>query len=421
MSTQQQSEGQGAGFEASDLQGLLNKEFKPRSDAAKEAVETAVRTLAEQALGATTLISSDTIGTIEAMIAVLDRKLSEQVNLIMHHKAFQEVESAWRGLNYLVTNTETDEMLKIRVLNISKADLGRTLKRYKGVAWDQSPIFKKVYEAEYAPWRSLRESDDARYLGLAMPRFLGRYPYGKANPVEEFDFQEDTEGAKHDKFTWVNSAYAMGVNITRSFKMYGWCSRIRGVESGGAVEGLPVHTFPTDDGGVDMKCPTEIAISDRREAELAKNGFMPLLHRKNTDLAAFIGAQSLQKPFEYTDPDATANANLAARLPYLFATCRFAHYLKCIVRDKIGSFKARDDMQQWLQDWIIQYVDGDPQHSSEETKARKPLAAAEVVVEEVEGNPGYYASKFFLRPHYQLEGLTVSLRLVSKLPSAKAA
>ena len=219
---------------------------------------------------------------------------------------------------------------------------------------------------------------------------------------------------------WANAAYAMAVNINRSFKLYGWCSRIRGVESGGAVEGLPTHTFPTDDGGVDMKCPTEIAISDRREAELAKNGFMPLLHRKNSDFAAFIGAQSLQKPAEYDDPDATANANLSARLPYLFAVCRFAHYLKCIVRDKIGSFKERDDMQKWLQSWIMNYVDGDPAHSSETTKAQKPLAAAEVQVEEIEGNPGYYTAKFFLRPHYQLEGLTVSLRLVSKLPSAKA-
>jgi hypothetical protein len=193
------------------------------------------------------------------------------------------------------------------------------------------------------------------------------------------------------------------------------------LQIGGAVQNLPTHTFPTDDGGVDMKCPTEIAIDDRREAELAKNGFMPLVHRKNSDFAAFIGAQSLQKPAEYDDPDATANANLAARLPYLFATCRFAHYLKAIVRDKIGSFKERDDVQRWLQNWILNYVDGDPAHSSESTKARKPLAAAEVVVEEVEGNPGYYTSKFFLRPHYQLEGLTVSLRLVSKLPSAKAA
>jgi type VI secretion system protein ImpC len=203
--------------------------------------------------------------------------------------------------------------------------------------------------------------------------------------------------------------------------MYGWCTRIRGIESGGAVEGLPAHTFPTDDGGVDMKCPTEIAISDRREAELAKNGFMPLVHRKNSDLAAFIGAQSLHKPAEYDDPDATANANLAARLPYMFASCRFAHYLKCIVRDKVGSFKSRSEMQRWLSDWISNYVDHDPEHSSETTKASRPLSAAEVVVDEIEGNPGYYSAKFFLRPHYQLEGLTVSLRLVSRLPSEKAA
>jgi type VI secretion system protein ImpC len=481
--------------EGGDLANLLQKEFKPKTDEAKGAVEQAVRTLAEQALGQTQLIGSDVIKSIEAMIAELDHKLTEQINLILHHPDFQKLEGGWRGLHYLVNNTETDEMLKIRVMNISKTDVGKTLKRFKGTAWDQSPLFKKVYEEEYgqfggepfgclvgdyyfdhsppdvewlgemskvcaaahtpfisggapaamqmdswqelsnprdltkifttpeyAAWRSLRESEDARYIGLAMPRFLSRMPYGpKTDPVEEFDFEEDTGAADHSKYAWANSAYAMAVNINRSFKLYGWCSRIRGVESGGAVEGLPAHTFPTDDGGVDMKCPTEIAISDRREAELAKNGFMPLIHRKNSDFAAFIGAQSLQKPFEYDDPDATANANLSARLPYLFACCRFAHYLKCIVRDKIGSFKERDAMQTWLQKWIMNYVDGDPAHSSEQTKARKPLAAAEVVVEEVEGNPGYYTSKFFLRPHYQLEGLTVSLRLVSKLPSAKAA
>ena len=281
----------------------------------------------------------------------------------------------------------------------------------------------KIFQTpEYAAWRSLRESEDARYLVMAMPRFLARLPYGaKTNPVEGFDFEEDTAGAQHDKYSWANAAYAMATNITRSFKTWGWCSRIRGVESGGAVEGLPTHTFPSDDGGVDMKCPTEIAISDRREAELAKNGFMPLVHKKNSDFAAFIGAQSLQKPFEYDDPDATANANLAARLPYLFATCRFAHYLKCIVRDKVGSFASREAMTNYLNNWIGQYVDGDPLNSTEEFKARKPLAAAEVQVEEVEGAPGYYSSKFFLKPHYQLEGLTVSLRLVSKLPSEKSA
>ncbi|MGH8556672.1 MAG: type VI secretion system contractile sheath large subunit [Methylococcales bacterium] len=479
--------------EGGDFAALLQKEFKPKSDRAKEAVEEAVKTLAEQALAKTNLISDDAVKSIEAMIAAIDKRLSDQVNKIMHHADFQKLESSWRGMHYLINNTEMDEMLKIKVLNISKKDMHKTLNKFKGTAWDQSPLFKKIYEHEYgqfggepfgcligdyefdhrptdveflngiaeisaaahvpfiaaaaptlmnmeswqelanprdltkifqtpdyASWRSLRESEDSRYIGLTMPRFLSRLPYGsKTVPVEEFAFEEDVEHADHSRYTWSNSAYAMGVNINRAFKLYGWCSRIRGIESGGSVEGLPTHTFPTDDGGVDMKCPTEIAISDRREAELAKNGFMPLLHKKNSDFAAFIGAQSLQKPFEYDDPDATANANLAARLPYLFAVCRFAHYLKCIVRDKIGSFKERDDMEKWLNKWISNYVESNPATASEVDKARKPLAAAQVVVEEVKGNPGYYTSKFYLRPHYQLEGLTVSLRLVSKLPSEK--
>ena len=486
---------QGVEFQGNEFAALLNKEFKPKSDEAKSAVENAVLTLAQQALSQTQLIGSDVIVSIEAMIAELDRKLSEQINLILHHRDFQQLESAWRGLHHLVNNTETDEMLKIRVMNIAKTDLHKTLKRYKGTAWDQSPVFKRVYEEEYgqfggqpfgcmvgdyyfdqsppdvellgemakiaasahapfisggsptlmqmgswqelanprdlskifltpeyAAWRSLRDSEDAKYIGLAMPRFLARTPYGaKTNPVEDFNFEEDTGSADHTRYAWANAAYPMAVNINRSFKMYGWCSSIRGIESGGSVEGLPTHTFPTDEGGVAMKCPTEIAISDRREAELAKNGFMPLVHRKNSDFAAFIGAQSLQKPAEYDDPDATANANLAARLPYLFACARFAHFLKCIVRDKVGSFKEKEDMSRWLNDWIMNYVDGDPANSSQDVKARRPLAAAEVTVEEIPGNPGYYSSKFFLRPHYQLEGLTVSLRLVSKLPSQKAA
>src|SRR6185369_16234734 len=477
---------EGATAESNDFAALLQKQFKPQTERAKEEVEAAVRTLAQQALEKSTVIGNDVVESINAMVAQIDKKISEQVNAIIHNADFQQLESAWRGLHYLINNTETDEQLKIRVMNISKKDLHKTLKKFKGAAWDQSPVFKKLYEEEfgqlggepygclvgdyyfdhsapdvellgemakisaathapfisgtasslfqmeswselsnprdltkifgtpeYASWRSLRESEDARYIGLTMPRFLARAPYGaKTNPVEAFDFEEDTSGADSKKYAWANAAYAMATNINRSFKMYGWCSRIRGIEAGGAVEWLPTHAFPTDDGGVDMKCPTEIAISDRREAELAKNGFMPLIHKKNSDFAAFIGAQSLQKPFEYDDPDATANANLSARLPYMFACCRFAHYLKCIVRDKIGSFKERDDMQVWLQRWIMNYVDGDPAHSSETTKAQKPLAAAEVQVEEVEGNPGYYSAKFFLRPHYQLEGLTVSLRLV---------
>ncbi|MDO8843649.1 MAG: type VI secretion system contractile sheath large subunit [Methylicorpusculum sp.] len=479
--------------EVSDFSSLLNKEFKPKSDRAKQEVENAVQTLAEFVLKDTSLVSDDAIQSIQSIIAQIDKKLTDQVNLILHHADYQKLEGTWRGLHYMVNNTETDEMLKIRVMNISKNELGKTLKKFKGTSWDQSPLFKKLYEEEfgqfggepfgclmgdyyfdhspqdvdllgqiaqisaashapfitgvapstlqmdswgelanprdltkifstpdYAAWRSLRDSDDSKYLGLAMPRFLSRLPYGaKTDPVEDFDFEEDTEAANSNNYTWSNAAYAMATNINRSFKLYGWCSRIRGIESGGAVEGLPVHTFPTDDGGVDMKCPTEIAISDRREAELAKSGFMPLIHKKNSDFAAFIGAQSLHKPAEYDDPDATANANLAARLPYLFATCRFAHYLKCIVRDKIGSFKERDDMERWLNSWISNYVLTNPGLATEEDKAIRPLSAAEVVVEEVEGNPGYYASKFYLRPHYQLEGLTVSLRLTSKLPSQK--
>jgi len=483
----------GEQVELSEFTSLLQKEFKPKTDTAREAVATAVQTLAEQALADTRLIGSDALRTSEAIIAALDQKLTEQINKIIHHPDFQRLESAWRGLHYLVTSTETDEMLKIRVLNISKKELASTLRKFKGTAWDQSPIFKKVYgeeydqlggqpygcvvgdyyfdhtppdvellggmaqiaaaahapfisavdpavmrmeswqelanprdltkifqTPEYAPWRSLRESEDSRYIGLALPRFLARYPYGaKTSPVDEFAFEEDVEGTDHSKYSWANSAYAMAVNINRSFKLYGWCSRIRGVESGGVVEGLPTHTFPTDDGGVESKCPTEIAIGDRREQELAKNGFIPLIHRKNTDYAAFIGAQSLQKPAQYDNPDATANAEISARLPYLFASCRFAHYLKCIVRDKVGSFKERNDMQTWLNNWISKYVDGSPQISSEAMKAMKPLREAKVEVEDVEGNPGYYHARFYLRPHYQLEGLTASLRLVSKMPSGR--
>jgi len=278
----------------------------------------------------------------------------------------------------------------------------------------------KIFQTpEYAAWRSLRESDDSKYVGMAMPRFLSRLPYGaKTSPVDEFDFEEDAEGKNDNQFVWANAAYAMGTNITRAFKTYGWCATIRGVESGGAVEGLPVYTFPTDDGGVDMKCPTEIAITDRREAELAKNGMMPLSSWKNTDFAVFVGAQSLNKPQEYDNPDATANANLASRLPYMFATCRFAHYLKCIVRDKIGSYKSREDMSTWLNNWIMKFVNNDP-NATDETKAKFPLSEARVDVEEVEGNPGYYSAKVYLKPHYQLEGLTVSLRLTTKLPAPK--
>jgi type VI secretion system protein ImpC len=492
--TQTQATGgaQTATAEIGEFDKLLQKEFKPNTDKAMDAIKAGVQTLAEQALAGVSLIPDDVTKTIEGMIAQIDKKLSEQINHIIHHEDFKSLEGSWRGLHHLVNNTETDEMLKIRVMNISKKELGKTLKKFKGTAWDQSPLFKKIYEeeygmpggvpygclvgdyyfdhtppdveilsgmaqisaaahtpfisgtaptllnmeswqqlsdprdltkifqtAEYAPWRSLRDSDDARYLGLTCPRFLSRLPYGaKTSPVDEFDFEEEVENADHSKYVWSNAAYAMGTNITRAFKLYGWCACIRGVESGGMVEGLPCHSFPTDDGGVDMKCPTEIGITDRREAELAKNGLIPLSHWKNTDYAVFMGAQSLNKPAEYSDPDATANSNLSARMQYMFATCRFAHFLKCMVRDKIGTFKEKSDMQRWLNDWILQYVERNPE-ANDAAKARRPLADAEVKVEEIEGNPGYYSSKFFLRPHYQLEGLTVSLRMVSKLPSGK--
>ncbi|SNB74771.1 type VI secretion system protein ImpC [Arboricoccus pini] len=474
---------------------LLDREFRLRSDLARQSVNQAVRTLAEQALADTALIESDVISSIQAIIASIDSKLTSQINEILHHESFQQLESSWRGLHHLVTNTETDETLKIRVLPVSKRELQRSLRKYKGIAWDQSPVFKKIYEEEYgviggqpygcligdyyfdhsppdvellsglgkiaatahapfisaaspdlmgmtswqelanprdltkifqtpeyAAWRSLRDSEDSRYIALTMPRTLGRLPYGtRTDPVDAFDFEEETDGSDASKYLWCNAAYAMGTNITRSFKLYGWMSRIRGVESGGLVEDLPAHTFPSDDGGVDLKCPTEIAISDRREAELSKNGLLPLLHRKNTDMAVFIGAQTLNKPAVYEEVDASANAQLSARLPYIFATSRFAHFLKCIVRDKIGSFKERADMEIWLNRWISRYVHPSAAIASEEDRARMPLSAAEVTVEEMPDNPGYYSARFYIRPHYQLEGLTISLRLVARLPSARSA
>jgi type VI secretion system protein ImpC len=475
--------------EISAFDALLEKKFRPPTEGSRKEVSNAVRTLAEYVLKDTKLRSDDAVNTINAIVAQIDKILTAQINEILHNPEFQQLEGSWRGLKYLVDNTATGTMMKIKVLNISKKELFKTLHRYPEKTFDQSPIFKKMYEegygtlngepfgcmvgdyyfdhspqdvellgnmakvaaashapflaaaspklfgferwqelpnprdlakifttADYAGWRSLRESEDSRYIGITMPRVLSRLPYDeRKNPVEEFAFEEDTAGPNSDKFTWTNSAYAMATNINRAFSEYGWCTRIRGVESGGAVEGLPVHTFPSSDGGVDMLCPTEIAITDRRSHELDHCGLLPLTHRKNTDQAVFIGGQSLQKPAEFMDPEATSNAALAARLPYMFACSRFAHYLKCIVRDKVGTFKERGTLERWLTDWILNYVDGDPANSSEDTKARKPLAGAEVEVKEIEGKPGYFSAVFKLRPHYQLEGLTVSLRLVSRV------
>jgi type VI secretion system protein ImpC len=497
MATQQEQKGVAgqapAVAEADDFAALLKQNFKPRSERAASEVEGAVQTLVTQALADSSLVKSDVIDTIEEMIARLDEKLSAQMNEILHAPEFQQLESAWRGLHYLVYNSETDATLKIHVLNVGKMELYRNLRLYPGARWDQSPLFKKVYEQEfgqlggepygaliadyhfshaptdvqllrdlskissaalapmitgadpnllgmdswtelmnprdigklmdtpdYAAWKGLRDAVDSRYVALCMPRVLARLPYGaKSEPIEEFAFEEDTDGHKGAKYAWMNAAYAMAANINRAYKEYGWTVRIRGVQSGGEVINLPTHTFPTDDGGVDLKCPTEIAITDRREAELSKSGIISIIHRKNTDKAAFIGAQSIYKPKLYDKPEATAADNLSARIPYMFAVSRFAHSLTCMVRDKIGSTKEKDQLEKWLNEWITLYVDGDPKNSSEEVKARFPLAAAKVTVVADEENPGYYAANFYLRPHFQLEGMDIGMSLVSKIPQEK--
>ncbi len=437
--------------EAADFTSLLKQSFKPRTERAATEVENAITTLVKEALKGEAVIKDDVIDTIENMIARMDDKLTAQMNQVLHAPEFQQIESAWRGLKYLVYNSETDAQLKIRVMNVSKTELYRNLRLYPDAKWDQSPLFKQIYEyefgqlggepygdkwtelsnprdigkvfdtPEYAAWKGLRDQDDSRYVGLCMPRVLARLPYGaKSEPVEEFAFEEDTDGHTGDKYGWMNAAYAMGVNINRAFKEYGWCTRIRGVQSGGEVINLPTHTFPTDDGGVDLKCPTEIAISDRREHELAKSGLIPIIHRKNTDKAAFIGAQSVYKPKKYFGEkgvDATASDNLSARLPYIFAVSRFAHYLKCMVRDKVGSYKEKDELVTWLQTWINEYVEPNPAVATEAQKARKPLAAAKVEVFPNEENPGYYNARFYLRPHFQLEAMDIGLSLVSRLPA----
>jgi type VI secretion system protein ImpC len=487
----QRSELQSGGEVAlDDFSALLQKEFKPNDDARANRIEQAVQTLAQQALSDANVIGDDVFTTLDAMRAALDRKLTEQVNLILHHDDFQQLESAWRGLSYLVYNTSTGKDLKIRVMNMGKDECRKMFRQYRDAAWDQSPLFKKIYESEfgqlggqpygafvcdyyfdhsapdlevlkglskigaaahapfiaasspkllgmetwqelsnprdiakqfdatdYAAWRSFRDSSDSRYMALTMPRFLGRPLYGaKTSPVDEFDFEEQVGSGEHDQHLWVNSSYAMGVRITEAFQTWGWCTRIRGVESGGTVESLPTAMFPTDDGGVDLKCPTEIAISDRREAELSKAGLMALIHRKNTDQATFVGAQTVNQPKTYEDAAATANANLSARLPYIFASCRFAHYLKCMVRDWVGGNREAPQLARDLNGWIMQYVDGQPESSSEETKAKLPLKDASVEIVPDEENPGYYKGKFMFVPHYQLEGMDVSLSMVSRLP-----
>ncbi len=479
--------------EDSDLTVLLRRPPLPPAEPPSPSPEGRIRAfladLAHRVPGFAPLIGRDLRRSLEALIAEIDLQLSRQINLILHHPEFQRMEATWRGLMFLVTSTETGPLLKIKILDISKRELRRTLRKFHGTAWDQSPLFRKIYEEEYgqfggepygvligdyefdhrpeevvllgeisqiaaaahvpfiaaaapsltqmeswaelanprditrifqtpeyAAWRSLRESEDARYLGLCLPRFLARLPYGaRTEPTEGFDFEEETEGLDARRYLWANPAYAMAAVITNAFDLYSWCVRIRGIDTGGAVEGLPVLTFPTADGAVDIRCSTEVALTEQREAELSRNGFIPLVHRKGGGFAAFISVPSLQKPQEYADPAASANAAISSRLPYMFACCRFAHYLKCMVRDKVGSTRSREDLERWLRAWLNIYVDGSPGDSGEEWQAAHPLMEADVTLEARDDAPGQYDARFYLRPHFQLEGLSVALRLVSRV------
>jgi type VI secretion system protein ImpC len=464
------------------------KAVRPQTDKEAERAKDYLRQFIEQVVKPGQVVSKDVETNVKHWICEIDKKLSAQLNEVMHHADFQKLEGTWRGLHYLVHQSETGENLKIRVLNVSKRDLFKDLE--KAVEFDQSALYKKVYEeeygqlggepfgmlvgdyefgrhpedvsllklvsgvaasahapfvaaaapklfnfdrfteltaprdlakifssVEYASWKSFRESEDSRYTALTLPHVLARLPYGENfKKVDEFNFEEFVDGKDHDKYLWMNAAWAYAARITDAFAKYGWMARTRGVESGGKVEGLPVHTFPTDDGDVAMKCPTEIAISDRREFELSNLGFLPLLHSKNRDFAVFMGAQSCQKPKVYVDPAASENAELSAKFNYIMCVSRFAHYLKVMARDKIGSFLEVADCGRWLNDWIMQYVIANPQDAGDEAKARAPLADARVEVRAVRGKPGWYEAVAWLRPHLQLETLRTSMRLVAEVP-----
>jgi len=473
--------------EKSLLDAIIDQGRIGRDEEQREQSRRQIATLVEEVMQGTIRVSKDIESTINARIADIDVLLSRQLNAIMHAPEFQKLEASWRGLHYMVYQTETSTMLKIRVLNVSKQDLLRDLER--AAEFDQSALFKKVYEeeygmfggapfgmllgdyefgrhpqdlallekisnvaaaahapfiaaaspqlfnldsftdigvprdlakifdtVEYAKWKSFRESEDSRYVALTLPHILMRLPYGKETvPVEGFNFEEEVDGTDHSKYLWSNAAYGLGTRITAAFAKYGWTVAIRGVEGGGLVEGLPTHTFRTDEGDIALKCPTEIAITDRREKELSDLGFVPLVHCKGTDYAAFFGTQSSQKPKKYDTDAANANARLSAQLQYIMATARFAHYLKAIMRDKIGSFMSRSQCESFLNRWLSNYVVGSDD-AGQEMKARYPLREARVDVSEVPGKPGVYRAVAFLRPHFQLDELTVSLRLVAELP-----
>jgi type VI secretion system protein ImpC len=463
---------------------------RPQTPKEADRARTYFQQFLSQAVKPGQVVSKDAEQNIKYWIGEIDKKLSAQLNEVMHSPEFQRLEATWRGLHYLVKQSKTGESLKIRVLNVSKRDLFKDLE--KAIEFDQSALFKKVYEAEYgqlggepygmlvgdyefgrhpedinllkmvagcaasahapfvaasdpklfgfdrfteltaprdltkifstveyASWKSFRESEDSRYIALTLPHVLGRLPYGaNFKRVDAFNFEEFVDGKDHDKYLWMNAAWAYAARVTDAFAKHGWLAATRGVENGGKVEDLPVHTFPTDDGDIAMKCPTEIAISDRREFELSNLGFLPLLHSKNRDFAVFMGAQSCQKPKVYDGPKgaaASSNAELSAKFNLLLCTSRFAHYLKVMARDKIGSFMELADATKWLNEWINNYV-VNPQGAGDETKAKRPLSEARIEVREVKGKPGWFEAVAYLRPHFQLETLTTSLRLVAEIP-----
>jgi type VI secretion system protein ImpC len=491
MSKPEKAAGQSAGAKTTDaslLDQIVEQGRFGKEQVARERGRDMVKEFVAQVLEGEMKLSRDADATINSRVAQIDHLISLQLNEILHHPAFQKLEASWRGIKYMMDQSETSSMLKIRVLNVSKKELLRDLQR--APEFDQSVMFKKVYEdefgifggepfgaligdyefskhpediellekvsqvaagahapfltaaapellnldsfsqlgdprdigkifdsTEFAKWKSFRASEDSRYVGLTMPRVLMRLPYGKdTKPVDDFSYEEGVDGTDHSKYLWGNAAYALGARLTTAFAQYGWCASIRGVEGGGLVEGLPTHTFRTDEGDVALKCPTEVAITDRREKELADQGLIPLVHCKGTDYAAFFSVQSANKPKKFDKAAANANARLSAQLPYILAVSRFAHYMKSIMRDKIGGFMSRGQCQTFLTQWIMQYVTDDDQASAA-TKAKYPLREARIEVSEIPGKPGAYRAIAFLRPHFQLDELTVSLRLVAELPA----
>ncbi|MCW9013752.1 MAG: type VI secretion system contractile sheath large subunit [Gammaproteobacteria bacterium] len=489
-SVEEQAQGQPGEVTTEEGLSLLDQAISVTKQTERSRAEELMRTLAEEALKGTVSWDKNLSVTINKAVATIDEAISRQLAEVMHDEKFQKLEGTWRGLNHLVMNSETGTSLKIKMLNVTKRELFKDLD--KAVEFDQSQIFKKLYEteygspggepygaligdfefsnhpedidlltnmsgvaaasfcpfisapapslfgfedwtemskprdlekvfdsSEYSKWRSFRESDDARFVNLVMPRTLSRLPYGmNTKPVEAFDYEEfgHVKGEpNHEDFNWMNAAYVMGTTLTQAFAENGWCTAIRGAEGGGKVEGLAAYTFISDDGDVDMKCPTEVGITDRREAELSKLGFLPLCHYKNTDYAVFFGAQTVQKPKVYDNPAATDNAAISARLPYIMATSRIAHYLKIMARDKIGSFMEASDAEKWLNKWIKGYVNANPDAGAS-MKAKFPLKSAKIEVKEIPGAPGSYNAVAWLQPWLQMEELTTSLRLVARIP-----